>query len=109
MRFVFVNLDTIDCMTIDIETLPSKISVIFDKTGTLTKGKPAITDFRIFVEDDDLVLLIIIPTPIILKPKLCCSLSSKSGRTKILWGSRMKNLTPRREEEVVMTLKDLHS
>lgn len=28
-------------------------SVIFDKTGTLTKGKSAITDFRIIVQDDD--------------------------------------------------------
>lgn len=45
-------------------------------------------DFEETLLDDDLVLLIIIPTNYF-KPKLCCSLSSKSGKTKILWGSRM--------------------
>jgi Cu+-exporting ATPase len=34
--------------------MASKIdSVIFDKTGTLTKGKPAITDFKIMIGDDE--------------------------------------------------------
>lgn len=34
--------------------MASKVdSVVFDKTGTLTKGKPAITDFKMMIGDDD--------------------------------------------------------
>lgn len=37
----------------DTVEFASKVdSVVFDKTGTLTKGKPAITDFKIMMEDE---------------------------------------------------------
>src|SRR5690625_3842769 len=36
-----------------MDTLAKVDTILFDKTGTLTKGKPEVTDFKLFVNEDE--------------------------------------------------------
>jgi Cu+-exporting ATPase len=66
--------------------MASKVtSIVFDKTGTLTKGKPAITDFKVMVEDSDFLR--------ILATQDSEGQSLKSTKSRLLWllGSLERN------------------